>query len=146
MMIWIEFLDEDSGLVRPLIASEEIQIVAQIPCDVRECGQAIYRITQETILGIAARFRMDTAVIHVQHARDNHVPIAGISHHSLELLPIACVESRIVEARVEDVIGLLRRPGGSVEGPVGTYHNGFPIEFVGPTCKCDPHAIDLQRV
>ena len=82
-----------------------IEIVTEVPGDVREGAEASDRIADEAMFVGASGRRMDAAIIHVEHERKDHVSIAGKANRAFELLPVRHLEPAVVEAGMENIVG-----------------------------------------
>ena len=99
--------------MRPLLVAEAVEIVAQVPGDVRESAQPRDRVPDVAPLVLAAGRRLGLVRGDVQNRRDDHVAVPGEAQHALPLLPVRDVEAREVDARVVEVLGLFPPPRGA---------------------------------
>src|SRR5580704_3533218 len=146
MLVRIPFLDHLPGMVRPRDAPILIQIIAEIPGNVRERSETCDSVTQKSALVFASSFGVNPTVIHIQDQRNNYVPVTSESERTFELLPIGQVKSGVIEARMEDVFRQMGRPWRDEDRPIRTNHVGFAVEHIGPAGDRNPHSIDFQVV
>src|SRR5215831_16233698 len=113
----------------PLVITVTVEVIAQIPRDIRERSEARNRVANEPVFVLAAGSRMNAAIVHIEHHRNNQVPFTRITKHSLKFLAIVDIETRIIKARVRKYAGVVeplmhnvaRRaswPGCRKNGPV----------------------------
>src|SRR5580658_5157505 len=104
MTIIVPFLDQEPGHASPYRVPEAVQVVAEIPCDVREWSKAINRVVNESTLIAAELGGMYSAVVHVQNERHDHVPVTCIPQCPIKLLPVVNVETLIIESWMKNVV------------------------------------------
>src|SRR5439155_2528867 len=86
------------------------------------------------------------AVVHVEHERDDHVPVAREPLGAVEFLPISHVKARVIETRMVDVSRQLRRPRREIHGELIADHYRLAVKRVRAARYRHPQAIDLQPV
>src|SRR5215469_17046141 len=105
----------------PGVITEAFTIIAKIPSDVRESGEACDGVVNEPFLIIASSVGVNSTVVHIKHQGNVHVAVASELQHPVEFLPIRQIESGIVEPRVKWIVRILCPPAcqpvgsGSVE-------------------------------
>src|SRR6185437_7889878 len=146
MTIWVPLLDQRSRIVGPLIIAVAVEIVAQVPGDVREGSETVYGVTDEPVLVFAGGGRMDLVVVHIEDQRNDHVAVAGKSKSPFEFPPVVHVKAGIVEAGMIEIVGFHRRPRRRKYGEVAAVHHRLAVKQIGSTGDGHPHSVDLQLV
>src|ERR1700741_641623 len=104
MMVRIPLLDYGPCSVCPPPVSIKVQIIAEIPGDIRKSSEPVDCIVNETVLIRAAGLGMNATVMHVKHERDDHVPASRITKSSVKSLPIGNVKAPIIKSGMENVL------------------------------------------
>src|SRR4029077_8568029 len=73
----IPLLDQGPSLVCPAVVAVPIEIVAEVPGDIRKGAETRDGVADEPMLVHTSRRRMNAAVVHVQDEREDHVVISG---------------------------------------------------------------------
>src|SRR5205814_682302 len=93
-----------SGFVSPFLIPETVQVISQVPRNIRESGQPRDGVTDITPFVLAPGGRLSFVRGDFQNRRDNHIAVPRIAEHPLTLLPISDVEAREVDLRVVETV------------------------------------------
>src|SRR4051794_8923467 len=94
----IPLMDVRAGFVGPRVVPETIQIVAQIPSDIRERAQTRYGVTEIALFVFATRCGLRLVRRDIKDHGDDDVAIASEAQHAVPPLPVSQVEAAEVDA------------------------------------------------
>src|SRR5437016_528864 len=97
MFVGIPSLQDSSSFVSPLLVPKAVEIISQVPGNIREGRQAGHRVSDITPFVLASSHRLSLVSGYVQNRRDNHIAVPGVSKHPLPLLPIRDVKAGEVD-------------------------------------------------
>ena len=133
MMVRVPLLDQRARRVRPCLVAEAVEIVAEVPRDVRERAQPRHRITDVPALVVAAGRGLGAVRRDVDDGRHDDVAVAGVPGHALPFLPVRDVEPRVVDAGPVEAVGILRDPRAQHHAEVvAGHHRLAPVDVGGP--------------
>jgi len=72
--------------MRPAIVAVVVKVIAEVPGDVRESTETRDGVFDKPLLVCTIRRGMNTAVVHIEYQRENHVSIARETKGSVKLL------------------------------------------------------------
>src|SRR5205823_9283137 len=75
-----------SGFVSPFLIPETVQVISQVPRNIRESGQPRDGVTDITAFVLARGVRLSFVRGDFQNRRDNHIAVPRITEHPLPLL------------------------------------------------------------
>src|SRR5215471_14240816 len=126
----IPAFNQHARLVYPFLIAEAVHVVAQIPGDIRECAQSGDHVAQVSSLILTIFRGLSLVGRNVLNYRNDHVTLARVTQHALPLLPVSDIEPSVIDARLTEVLRILRDPWAQEIGKVVAEHDGFAPEDV----------------
>src|ERR1041385_8998375 len=94
----------------PFLIAETIEVIPQVPRNVRESRKARDGVTDITPLILAPGRGLSFVRGDLEDRRNNHIAITRIAEHPFPLLPVRNIEAREVDLWVVETFGLRRHP------------------------------------
>ena len=146
VMVRIELNEKGAGVVGPGIVAKTFEVVAEVPGDVGEGGEASDGVTEEAALVLTGGDGVNARIIHVENDGDDDVAVASKTKHGFEAAPVGNVEARIIEVGMEKIMRIARGPSGKVHGEIVRLHDGLAVVNVGAAGESDAKPIDFETV
>ena len=125
MPVRVPALEQGAGFVRPFFIAKRIQVISQIPRNIRECGEPRSRVMQIAVLVIAASDGLRRMSGDILNDRYDHIMVAGESEHPLPLLPIGNVKASKVHFRVVETFWRMSQPRPKEQSNILPGHHRF---------------------
>ena len=146
VMVRIELHEEGASVVGPGIVAKTFEVVAEVPGNVGEGGEASDGVAEETALILTGGDGVNARIIHVENDGKMMTSRSRAKRSRIEAAPVGNVEARRIQVGMEKIMRIARGPSGKVHGEVVGLHDGLAVINVGAAGESDAKPIEFETV
>ncbi len=105
MLVRVPALNQRSNFMSPFFIPVTIEVISEVPVDIRVGTQPGDRITDVAPFVLTVCRRLGLVSRDVQNCRDNDIAVSGKAEHALPFLPIGHVEAGVIVPGVIKAVG-----------------------------------------